>query len=152
MLEAKMFVVTDDGQWVNEHYHRLAEIIQDYDPCLELQWIPPGQRTDEADKKNPYRIVDTRSDSVVMFASERDSAEEVLARLWGADNANGSVLDRMEARNNAAEAFNLKKKMEEDEMKRDFVDFLIGTKKNYIDVTHPVTGEKLKLDDQLRRR
>jgi hypothetical protein len=131
MLEAKMFVVTDDGQWVNEHYHRLAEIIQDYDPCLELQWIPPGQRTDEADKKNPYRIVDTRSDSVVMFASERDSAEEVLARLWGADNANGSVLD---------------------EMKRDFVAFLIGTKKNYIDVTHPVTGEKLKLDDQLRRR
>lgn len=147
-----MYVVTDDGSWVNEHFHRLAEIIKDYDEFLELQWIPPGQRTTDADKKNPYRIIDNRNNSVVMFASERDSAEEILARLWGADNQNGSVLDRMEAKNDAQEAFNLKAKMEEQEMLNDFAAFLVETPKNYIDVRHPVTGEKIKFDSQLRRR
>ncbi len=146
-----MYVVTDDGQWVNEHFHRLAEIIQDYDPALELQWIPPGQRDTDEEKKTPYRIIDTRSNYIVCFASERDSAEDILARLWGADNKQGSVLDRMEAKNAAIEAFKLKERMDEEEMKKDFTAFLIGTKKNYIKATNPVTGEKLKLDDQLRR-
>ena len=109
-----MFVVTDDGQWVNEHFARLAEVIKDYDEYLELQWIPPGQRTEEADRKNPYRIIDSRSGYVVMFASERESAEQILARLWGADNKNGSVLDRLEIENNATEALRLKERMDED--------------------------------------
>lgn len=146
-----MYVVTDDGQWVNEHYERLASIIKDYDEALELQWIPPGQRTEEADKKNPYRIFDTRSNSVVMFASERDSAESILGRLWGADNSKGNVLDSLEAHNAAAEAFKLKERMDEEEMRKDFAAFLVGSEKNYHKVTHPGTGEKLKLDDQLRR-
>lgn len=144
-------IVTDDGQWVNEHFARLAEVIKDYDEFLELQWIPPGQRTEEADKKNPYRIIDSRSGYVVMFASERDSAEHILARLWSADNGRGNVLDRMEAENAAREALRLKEEMDIQEMQQDFAAFLIGTKKNYIKATNPITGEKLKLDDQLRR-
>lgn len=146
-----MLVAIGD-QWVSEHFARLAEIIQDYDENLELQWIPPGQRDEEADRKNPYRIFDRRSNSVVMFASECDSPQHILARLWGADNARGNVLDRIEAENVAAEIIQLKKKMEEDELKQDFVAHLIGTKKNYIDVRHPLTGEMLHFDDQLRRR
>lgn len=146
-----MYVVTDDGTWVNEHYHRLAEIIKDYDPNLELQWIPPGQRDTDEEKKAPYRIIDVRGNYVVMYASERDSAQEILARLWGADNKNGNVLDRMEIRNAAIEAFQLKEKMDEEGTKREFVEWLIGTKQNYIKTRNPVTGEKMKLDDQLRR-
>jgi hypothetical protein len=146
-----MFVVTDDGQWVNEHFARLAEVIKDYDEYLELQWIPPGQRTEEADRKNPYRIIDSRSGYVVMFASERESAEQILARLWGADNKNGSVLDRLEIENNATEALRLKERMDEEEMQKDFAAFLIGTKKNYIKTRNPLTGELVKFDDQLRR-
>ena len=146
-----MYVVTEDGQWVNEHFHRLAEIIQDYDPNLELQWIPPGQRDTDEEKKTPYRVIDRRGNYIVCFASERDSAEDILARLWGADNKHGSVLDRMEAKNAAVEAFKLKERMDEAEMQKDFAAYLIGTKKNYIKTTNPVTGEKLKLDDQLRR-
>lgn len=146
-----LVVVGEDGQWVSETFERLASVIKDYDEYLELQWIPPGQRTEEADKKNPYRIIDTRSNSVVMFASELDSAQSILARLWGADNKHGSVLDRLDAENAAAEALKLKERMDEDELKQDFAAFLIGTNKNYIHTTNPVTGEKLKLDDQLRR-
>ena len=86
-----------------------------------------------------------------MFASERDTPQSILARLWSADNGRGSVLDRVDAENAAAEAFRLKEQMDDIEMKKDFVSWLIGTKKNYIHTNNPVTGEKLKLDDQLRR-
>jgi hypothetical protein len=146
-----MLIVSEDGQWVNEHFARLAEVVNDYDANLELQWIPPGQRTEEADKKNPYRIFDNRSLSIVMFASELDTPQSILARLWGADNANGSVLTRLDAENAATEALKMKERMDDDEMKKDFAAFLIGTKQNYIHTRNPITGEKMKMDDQLRR-
>jgi hypothetical protein len=144
-------IVTESGEWVSEDFQRLAEIVKDYDPYLELRWIPPGQRETDADKKNPYCIIDTRSNYIVMFASERDNPQTILARLWSADNGRGSVLDRVDAENAAAEAFRLKSQMDDEEMKKDFAAWLIGTKKNFIHTKNPVTGEKLKLDDQLRR-
>lgn len=144
-------IALDDGQWVNEHFHRLAEIVHDYDEYLELRWIPPGQRETEAEKKNPYLILDTRSNYIVMFASERDNPETILARLWSADNGQGSVLDRLDAENAAAEAFKLKERMDEEDLKKDFVAHLIANKKNYIHERNPITGEKIKFDDQLRR-
>lgn len=146
-----MMIATESGDWVSEQFQRLAEIIKDYDPYLELRWIPPGQRDTDADKKNPYCIIDTRSNYIVMFASERDNPESILARLWSADNKHGSVLDRLDAENAAREAFRLKAEMDDHEMKKDFTAWLIGTKQNYMKVRNPVTDEKLKLDDQLRR-
>lgn len=146
-----MMIATENGVWVDENFARLAEIVKDYDPYLELRWIPPGQRESDADKKNPYCIIDTRSNYIVMFASERDTPQSILARLFTADNKHGSVLERLDAENAAAEAFKLKARMDDEEMKKDFVSWLVGTKQNYMKVTNPVTGEKLKLDDQLRR-
>lgn len=146
-----MHIVTDDGTWVSETFHRLAEIVKDYDPYLEMAWIPPGQRSTEEEKKNPYLIRDTRSDYIVMFISERETPEGILERLFMADNKHGSVLDRMEARNAAQEVLRLKEKLDEEELKKDFAAFLIGSKQNYIKTKNPITGETLKLDDQLRR-
>lgn len=145
-------LVAVDGEWVNEHFARLAEVIQEYDRALALQWIPPGQRDEEADRKNPYRIFDTRSNRVVMFASELDTPQDILARLWGADNSKNDVLSNLDANNAAAEALRLKERMDEDDLRKDFVAFLIGTKKNYINTTNPLTGEKVKFDDRIRRR
>lgn len=144
-------LVAVDGEWVNEHFARLAEIIQEYDPALTLQWIPPGQRDEEADRKNPYRIFDTRSNAVVMFASELDTPQDVLARLWGADNTKNDVLGNLDANNAAAEAFRLKERMDEDDLRKDFVAFLVGTKKNYVTTRNPITGEKVKFDTMFRR-
>jgi hypothetical protein len=146
-----MFIVADDGTWVNEQFHRIAEIVKDYDPYLELAWIPEGARTTEEEKKNPYCIRDLRSDSIVMFISQSDSPAEVLERLFMSDNKHGDVLERMEARNAANEILRLKEKMEEEELKQDWVASLIGNKKNYIHERNPLTGEKIKFDDQLRR-
>lgn len=145
-------IVSEDGQWVNENFARLAEIVNEYDDGLILQWIPPGQRDEEADKKNPYRIFDTRSNTVVMYASNTDTPETILARLWGADNQRGSVLERLDAENTARQALELKKQIDEAELAQDFAAFLISTKKNYIDTINPITGKRMKVDDQLRSR
>lgn len=144
-------LVAVDGEWVNEHFARLAEVIQEYDEALTLQWIPPGQRDEEADRKNPYRIFDTRSNRVVMFASELDTPQDILARLWGADNTKNDVLGNLDANNAASEALRLKERMDEDDLKKDFVAFLVGTKKNYVTTRNPITGEKVKFDTMFRR-
>lgn len=146
-----MMIATEGGEWVNEDFARLAEVVRDYDEYLELRWIPPGQRDTDAEKKNPYCIIDTRSNYIVMFASERDTPQTILARLFTADNKHGSVLDRIDAENAAAEILSLKAKMDEEEMKKDFVSWLMQSEQNYIKVNHPITGEKVKFDDQLRR-
>lgn len=140
-----MWVPTETGHWVNEQFAQLAEIIKDYDPYLELRWIPPEKRADPEDSRNPYCIVDTRSNYIVRHCSDSDSPVSILTSLFSADNRNGSALNRMEAENAAIEAFRLKEKMEEYEQLQDEAAFLMDTKKNYI------KHNGVKLDDQLRR-
>lgn len=139
-----MYVPTETGHWVNEQFARLAEIIHDYDPYLELRWIPPDKRTDPGDSSRPYCIVDTRSNYVVRYCSDLDDPVAVLASIFAADNRHGNVLNRIDAHNNAAEAFKLKEQMELQEQLQDEAAFLMATKKNYI------KHNGKKLDDQLR--
>jgi hypothetical protein len=100
------FIPTETGEWVSEHYERLARIVKDYDPDLALAWIPPGKRTHE--DVNPYAIIDTRTNSVVFHASELETPQEILARLFNSDAIHGNVLDRLESHNAAVKAMELK--------------------------------------------
>lgn len=125
-----MFVPADDGRWVNEDFARLAEIINDYDYWLELRWIPPDKRT--RDDKKPYMIVDTRTNIPVLFASELDTPQQILAWLLEADNADGSPLDRIELHNKAIELFEMKKRQEEMEEAMDYAKFLFQSPLNTI--------------------
>ena len=109
-----VFLPADDGTWVSEAYERLARVVKDYDSWLELRYIPPGRRT--RDDKKPYCVVDTRDNSAVLYASELDTPEQILARLFGADNLKENVLDRIEAQENAVRLLQMKEwedKMEE---------------------------------------
>jgi type I site-specific restriction endonuclease len=100
------YIPTETGEWVSEHYERLARVIQDYDPHLVLAWIPPGKRTRE--DKNPYAVIDTRSNYVIFHASELETPEQILGRLFSADIKHGNTLDRLEAHNAAVEALKQK--------------------------------------------
>jgi hypothetical protein len=139
------FVPSEDGRWVSEHFERLARVIQDYDPQFELRWIPPEFRETREEKSNPYVVWDTVANCPCLFASELDTPEGILARLFDADNKHGDVLTRLEAHNAAVQALELKKKMDEDEERQERVAFLMGTKKNYINL-----GNGRIVDDQLR--
>lgn len=138
-------IPTETGVWVNEDFERLARVVQEYDPQFELRWIPPEARTDPEDRKKPYVIWDLYVNEPVCFASELDTPQGLLAKLFSIDNKQGDVLARMEAENAAAEVLKLKERMDEAEEKMEMVAWLIGTKKNYI----KLPGGR-KVDDQLR--
>lgn len=140
------YIPTDTGRWVSEKYARLAEIVEDYDPQFELRFIPPEHRETLEDKKKCYVIWDLATNSPVLFASELDEPETILSRLFWSDNKQGNVLDRINAHNAAVEALRLKEEMDRRAEAREKIAWLVGTKKNYINM-----GNGRVLDDQLRR-
>lgn len=140
-----MYVPTDDGRWVNEHFERLARVVQDYDPQFELRWIPPEHRSTEEERAKPYAICDVVTNSVVFLAGELDTPEQILGRLFDGDSKHGDVLKRIDAHNAAIEAMQMKEKMDKAEERQEFISHLIGNKNNYI----RLPGGR-KVDDQLR--
>lgn len=110
-----------DGQWVSEKFERLASLLQDYDPNLELRWIPPANRTRE--DKEPFVIFDLRSNTPVLFAKEQDEPHQILARLWGIDNKHTNVLDKIEIEERAKRALEMKAWMDAKEEAADLAYF-----------------------------
>lgn len=101
----------ENGHFVSDNQRRVADVLRDYDPNLQLQWIPPGQRHETKDYA--FRVVDVRPGRppyVVCFANDCD--ERLLARVFQADNTKGNVLNYLDAHNAALEAIRLKKRME----------------------------------------
>ncbi len=140
-----MHITTDDGQWVDETFERLARVVKDYSPQFELRWIPPDQRETNLERQSPYVVFDNASQTPIMFASGVESATDILERLFDMDNTKGDVLARMEARNAANKAMELAEQLDRAEERQEYMAFLIGTKKNYINL-----GGGRKVDDQLR--
>lgn len=106
-----VYVPTEGGYFVSEKHARIAEIIHDYDPTLELAWVPP-ERREPGDK--PFAVVHSPMDSapyVVCYADDCD--ERLLARVFSMDSAKHDIWSEMEAQNQAVEALKLKKQMEE---------------------------------------
>jgi len=145
-----VYIPTPDGQWVSEKFEQLAQTVQDYDHNLELRWIPPAHRT--RDDKKPYVIWDNISNSPVLYASELDSPQDILANLFMADNVKGgNVLSRLDAHNAAAEALRLRAQLDEREAMKDKVAFLKGTPLHYIKMGRDDDGKIIKMDDTRRR-
>lgn len=116
------YIPTEDGYWVSEKFERLAAVIKDYDASLELRWIPLANRTRE--DKNPYVVVDTRINQVVIYASELDTPVEILEKLWSIDNKHHNVLDKLEIRDRAQKALDYKRHMDELEEAAEMAYFL----------------------------
>jgi hypothetical protein len=107
------FVPTSDGRWVSAEYARMAQIIADYDPDLELAWVPPENR--ELNEEYPFAVLytdpRTHERSIALRVKETEFDHRILARLWQADNKNGNVLDRREAEDAAIRAIEMQKQM-----------------------------------------
>ena len=109
--KAKRIQTNSDGsiyvpgteQPITERHLRIDELLKGYDPYLELQFIPPGERG-LLDTK-PWRVVHRPPNAqayIVLYADDAD--ERLLARIIRADNAKQNVLTEMEALNKAREA------------------------------------------------
>lgn len=141
------------GCFISSKFQRLAEILQDYDPTLEMRWIPPGSR--ESTDTRPYCIVHSlpgKPPYVVMYFGELDNPEDILAKIFAGDNNQGNVLSKLETANAAAEAFRLKEQMDQDLESADMFHFLMTNRsKNWVNWKDRDTGEKVKLDSKRRR-
>lgn len=125
-----VFIPTDDNRWVNADFERLARNIKEYNPDLELRWIPPEHRTRE--DKAPYIVVDTKINQSVLHANELDTPTEILTRLYLADSKNGNVLDRIEAHNLAVLNLQMQKWADEREDMMDQARFLFFSPLNTV--------------------
>lgn len=139
------YIPTDDGKWVSEHFERLARVVQDYDPQYALYWIPPEKRENPEDQSKCYAVIDEVGNYVVFYAGVLDTPESILSRLFAGDNKHGNVLERLDAHNAAVRALEMKEQMDRAEERQDYVSWLIGTQKNFINM-----GNGKVVDDQLR--
>jgi hypothetical protein len=132
-----VYIPTENGIWVDENFERLARLIQDfYGPesasqtKLEFAWIPPEHRT--TDDKYPYAVIDTFTREVVMYASELDTPEDILTRLFLGDTSKHDVLKELDARQDAQRALEMKEHMDRMEEAHDKAAFFVGSDRNYI--------------------
>lgn len=123
------YAATADGHFISDQQQRIAAIIQDYDPTLNLVWIPTENRLPE-DKDKEFAVVHRRPGHepyIVLFAKPDEIDERLLVRLWTHDNKNGNVLDEIEARNAAAEAIKMRARMDAAEEQNDLTASIIGS-------------------------
>lgn len=116
--------------WFSKKFETLAEILKDYDQYLELRWIPPANRT--RDDKKPYVVVDTRNNTPVLYASDSDIPEQILAQVIEGDNRNGSVLKKLEAYEAAHKLFVIKEHLDQMEEAADEAKFFMKSPLNTI--------------------
>lgn len=126
-----IYVPTGSGQWVSQEFQNLAEVIHDYDPWLQLMYIPADKRT--RDDKKPYMVLDTRNNKPVLYASELDTPTDILERIFLGDNVkSGDVLKRIEAREAAEKVLKAKQWMEQLEEMGDVAKFFVKSEQNVI--------------------
>ena len=152
MLTSDPVIPTEEGIFVSQKWMHLSEMLKDYNPQLELKWIPPNLR-DPEDRLRCYVITHrdiNGKEYVVLYASELDLPEDIMGRVFANDMKHGDVQARMDARNTAAKLFEMKAKEEELAEKEELAAWLVQTKR-----TNPTfrdkDGELVKLDSQLNR-
>lgn len=119
LLQNGHYYFPENGHFISEKQRRINEILQDYDPTLELQWIPPDRRSanDVA-----FRVVHRppgKPAYVVLTASECD--ERLLAQVFSSDQqtaaqrlgGNGDLLNYLDNYNAALELVQAKAREEE---------------------------------------
>lgn len=122
--------MSDIDFWVSAEFERLAEIINEYDPYLFLEYIPPAQQVDLIDKQKCFRIVDDRNKKPVMYFASVANPKEILTRLFCADLNKGDVVGRMESANRASQILDLKRREDEQAAARDLSAFVIKNTKS----------------------
>lgn len=106
-----LYLPTGDGHFVSEKQRRIAEIIAEVYPYIQLQWIPPDERGRD---EYCFRAVDCtpgKPPYVAVLAHECD--ERILAKLIQADNTKRDVINYLDCHNAAIELYEAKKRKEE---------------------------------------
>lgn len=148
--DGHIYFPTNDGTWISERHQRVAEIIKDYDPKLELQWIPPGRRNENDD---PFRVVCFPPNGhpyLVCAAAEAD--ERLLATIFASDQKKngGRNLTWLDNYNRAKAIYNAKVNQENRQEQHEMAQALIRNNKSSYKI-YNARGELIDLERSGRR-
>ena len=133
-----------DGHFVSQKQVRINEILQDYDSTLQLQWIPPSERSTE---DLAFRIVahpPGRAPYAVCFGPDAD--ERLLAKVFEADQRNSpQKLSYIENYEKALELTRAKEAEEQREQDHEMAASLLRNQKSYYRVRN-ANGELIDLE------
>jgi hypothetical protein len=148
--DGHIYFPTDNGTFISEKQRRTNEILQDYAPKLQLQWIPPGRRNE---KDEPFRVVCFPTNGrpyLVCTAMEAD--ERLLANVFSADQKKGpgNLLAWLDNYNRAKEIYNAKINHERRQEQHEMAQAVIrNTKSSYF--IKGADGELIDLERAGRR-
>lgn len=118
------------NEWVSAEFQRLADILYDYDNNLALDMVPREEWEHLVDRTKVFRVVDTKQNKIVLYASQLDNPEDILARVWSMDQTYNKVILNLDAKNAAVQAMQIKRHDDEIAEKRDLALFIIKNKKS----------------------
>lgn len=137
-----------DGRFRSSKMERLAEIVEDYDPNLELQWIPPEYRTKEDGPS--YRIYDYSKNYTVFYFYESDDPAEILARIRFGDIRRHDVLKQLEEMEWAQKVMQYKEWMDEQDERVELTKMFMSNRNYFTMRDH--RGDLVKYDEYRRKR
>lgn len=127
-----------DGHFVSEKHQYIATIIHDYNPELELRFIPEDKRTDPEDREYPFAVWHNPDPSksmapYLMFRIKADELDErVLERIFLSDQSKTDVRAHVLARNAAAKLMEEYENAAQAEELAEFHTWLLGTPRNSV--------------------
>lgn len=78
---------SETGQFISREHQRVAEVINEYDPTLQLVWIPPEKRA--LDENFPFAILHSPGGDTAPYIArkvrEQDMNETLVAWLFAND-------------------------------------------------------------------
>lgn len=122
-------------------HERIARLVKDYNPELELQYIPEAERG--AFDARPFRVIhnSSRGTYVVGYFKQDEVNEKLIAYLFKHDGRNRNVLSDLEAEEAARDALLLREKLDAMEEARAIGKAMISTRKS----TYRHNGKTLRL-------
>lgn len=124
--------VLGDGGGLSVMHERIAEIIRDLDPTLELAYIPEAQRS--SFDRHPFAVIHRPSDGrppyVAMTMPENEVDERLIAKLIRRDTHKGAVIDEIDAQAAAASLVKQKASMDEQDEVREFAHSVLKSPKS----------------------
>lgn len=113
-------------------HERIARMVKDYNPELELQYIPEHDRG--AFDARPFRVVHNSPQGtyVVGYFKQDEVNEKLIAHLFKHDRKNRDILSDLEAEEAARDALLLRERLDAMEEAREIGKFLINTPKSQV--------------------
>jgi hypothetical protein len=155
LLANGYYYLPENGHFISEKQRRINEILKDYDRNLELQWIPPSDRSasDVA-----FRVVHRppgRPAYVVLTASEAD--ERLLARVFEYDQqkaaqrlgGNGNLLSFIDNYNAAVQLSKAKELEDKQQEAHEIAAAAIRNNKSHF--YHKVNGRVIDFESPRNR-